>query len=1199
VEQGKFHALADAILPWAFPALVGLRKYGVNAEGKTKKGVPDSYVGDSPKTCRAAVEYTTQRTDQAKKVAHDYDEVRGRCSSATVIVLCTSRSLDGIDVSATTKKASTDGITIEIVDGHRLALYLNERQDLRFEYLSIPIGAHTLPSLVARGHKALGAPIERNLPEHALKLFLPRARASQVLAERLRENPSTTLVVALAGMGKSTWSAAEAMRFAAGRFVTWMPAKRLALDDPDPIGIHLCHTAYGVSDPARLVELADLLQRERATACSFIDGIDEVHDFALVDRALQAFRNSALGALTHLVLICRSGALGELESALAITSDIAERGRSRITLDEFTKDEAGLLLTRHGATAEEVHALLKWLPVEFRGTPLFLVAALRAHRSDHLRIATSSDIVGVLADHFARDIAGRLKRDGRGPSVEVVRRFLQDVAISAFKNSQQLVPREALSEFPSGDLAGENSPTSRAVQSGLLFASDEGIGFSHPLFLEHFAARGLEASQGSWGERLNSMRPASSYRFATKLARGMTDPEPFVRALLSVDGVAACEAAGRINGVLSPDLAEDLVKVPKQLLSSRFPSDRERALRLLGALRSAAAANCAVEWWNKATTAERGLMAGAVADAFLELRLDPAIPLVMNHYQLRQPAGMPWYEPAFVRRLEALPTDFAGALCDEAFRRLKKGENSGGALMVLAVLRDERLVPWLDQAMSQRLLRVEEHRALIHLNVPESIDVFVRSVDRHLAARALLEERDDREAKEKRHEHDDSVVILMSDIGMYPHEQLLPAIGAALESPRRDHVWFGMQWADLLPDLSLVSAYSAARLRYSQYSFAIGARLVEQLLKVLPMPQIESLFRSVDEKAQKLIVHHMFYVSDPDAESFLVGLLDNPAFRFDAIQSLGMIYAYGAAAAVARHADDSDRHVRYMCLKTLGRLRYAPILGRLLDELSAVFAKQLPAQRSVEDQEFEYTMVGALSKIGGDKALAWLVNHMKDLAHPAEGVKALLNFRDEGVEHLSALVAARVVAPEALTEALSRRRVRLMFARGARPWIKNEVLFEAAARFARDGERESQRASHSPCFALAEFDLPQATAALVKLATDPNASVHNVEEARLLLTYIGVEPFASESLNAEIARLQEQPYAWDPHVRHLRGWTRDLVRRALIQRLSNGSATVGLLSAFQWFCTSEDRSIFERYEADPRIAVADVAHRYLMGEARH
>ena len=617
-------------------------------------------------------------------------------------------------------------------------------------------------------------------------------------------------------------------------------------------------------------------------------------------------------------------------------------------------------------------------------------------------------------------------------------------------------------------------------------------------------------------------------------------------------------------------------------------------MRLLAGLRSAPAVKCVVDWWNHAAPREQALMIGAAADAFLTLQHAPASRLIMKHYQLRQTKGMPWYEPAFVRRLEGLPPEFAEALRDNAFRTLEEVV-TGGALMLLSVLRDERLVGWLEDKASQRLLSIEEHRALIQLNTAESIDVFASSAEGHFAALARLEGRTDDEAKELRRFHDNAIVIMMSDIGMHPHECMLPLIDAALESPRGDHVSFGIRWADLLPNPSLVSAYSAA---YSGLPFQGTARLIEHILEAFPMSRIESLFNSVDENARELIVHNMFHVSDPDAEPFLVGLLDNPTFRFDAMQSLGLMYAYGAAPAVARHVGDPDRHMRNMCLNTLGRLRYAPILNRLLGELSALVAKKMVAQRTVDESDFEYGTLKLISEIGGDDALTWLVDHMKDLVHQDEGVKALLTFGDGGVDRLRELVSDDIVSAEIVTNALMRRSARLLFLEGGRPWIKDRFLFERVLEVAR-GRAIQKPGAHSAYFALAEFELPEATALLVELAKAPDTSKYNAEEAALLLVYMGVEPFASESLGVEVDRFQNVTHVWEDDVRRVGEGRREPMRQMLVDRLKRGPGTVGLLSAFQWCCRPEDRHIFEKYESDPRIDVADLAHRYLAGEVEY
>ncbi|HEY4244828.1 MAG TPA: hypothetical protein VGM88_33665 [Kofleriaceae bacterium] len=89
IEQGQFQSIGDDVLAWALPLLFGLHPFGLNAEGKTVKGVPDSFVGATREACSAAVEYTTQKSQQDKKLEHDFDEVRTVSPCVSVVAAST------------------------------------------------------------------------------------------------------------------------------------------------------------------------------------------------------------------------------------------------------------------------------------------------------------------------------------------------------------------------------------------------------------------------------------------------------------------------------------------------------------------------------------------------------------------------------------------------------------------------------------------------------------------------------------------------------------------------------------------------------------------------------------------------------------------------------------------------------------------------------------------------------------------------------------------------------------------------------------------------------------------------------------------------------------------------------------------------------------------------------------------------------
>jgi len=124
LEQGQMQALGDELLPLTHPSLRGLQSYGLSAEGKTRKGTPDSFVGASPSLCTAAVEYTTTGDPgqlEAKFVS-DYDKLRVKCPDARVLVLCTNRPITNLDNASLHSQAEADDVALTVLGGEKIAV---------------------------------------------------------------------------------------------------------------------------------------------------------------------------------------------------------------------------------------------------------------------------------------------------------------------------------------------------------------------------------------------------------------------------------------------------------------------------------------------------------------------------------------------------------------------------------------------------------------------------------------------------------------------------------------------------------------------------------------------------------------------------------------------------------------------------------------------------------------------------------------------------------------------------------------------------------------------------------------------------------------------------------------------------------------------------------------------------------------------
>lgn len=87
LKDAEFHALADEILPRISPNYHPLVPFGRNEKGDSIIGQPDSYVGDTAKTCRIAVQYTVQEKSWWTKVIEDVEEARKACPKAQEIVV--------------------------------------------------------------------------------------------------------------------------------------------------------------------------------------------------------------------------------------------------------------------------------------------------------------------------------------------------------------------------------------------------------------------------------------------------------------------------------------------------------------------------------------------------------------------------------------------------------------------------------------------------------------------------------------------------------------------------------------------------------------------------------------------------------------------------------------------------------------------------------------------------------------------------------------------------------------------------------------------------------------------------------------------------------------------------------------------------------------------------------------------------------
>jgi hypothetical protein len=1225
LEQGKMQQLGDRLLPGMHPILSGLVSNGMNLEGKTTKGVPDSMVGDAPATCRAAVEYTTQAAELGKKLAKDYRGVRTECPKATTVVLCTNRDTGSLDLAALEMAAKDDGIDLRIVGGRAIAAWLDQhRQDLRHAFLGIPIGAHTVVSLIHRMQEDLSVVTRDKVSAETLDRFVARPQADRVVREATHQARGRMfLLVAPAGAGKTTWSVDHAKRYASVQPVFWTAATDLLRGVVDPIAHAVAHAAYGSADPARVIELADLLRREQRVLRIIVDAIDEARNYDELRCCLSEVRRGALGPHATVLLTCREEAVPLLERALAGTFPdlfqehraVRDAGGGRLILQELDRKGASSLLQKEGATAKEVREIETALPARYRGNALFLRRSLQLFREAQLPLANDGWLE-AFAEQFVRDVQRRLRDGGRAPSEKRVRDFLGALALRAIEMPSASLAEDELGEIPGGDEDGENTLLERAIQAGVLMRRGaSGIGFTHALFLEHFAARAL-AKQPRWEAWLDRVRNDSGRQVVLKMIAALPDSVLALPVLLARDPRAACEAAALTREVNDAALRQEILKEPNRLLASHFPSDKEEGIELLKGLRWPEAVQLGAEWFNSLAPATKDRWLSDAADLFLSLEVAGAFSVILWHDGFAIFEEFEWYEPSFCRRIDGLSPSFRDYLQGAArveVETTREEHQRLRAIKMLAMLRDPWLVDYLYRRVDQGPLTLHEHRAAIYFGTLDSSLIFLESAEKWQCTHDDVRRKRTPDAGESI-AYELSTTLGGADVLMFPHEHLVDLAKHALAGSSAKQVSLGHRWAEFLGAEELIEPYYEASRRYPSEWFGQRRNLIQRLTKELPFSRIKALYNKHSaEDIRTDIVHWLDQAPSPDAIDFLIERLEDARYQFNATQSLGILGAVSAGPAIHRVFLTGQKEARSVAAKALGVLRYEPALGDLVD-----FARKIATQPNSNEIGIDlvWAVIESLSLLGGTDAYNTLNALWEAYPHKrykSEILRALFRKRDpQGILVAKEIVAQHDDARPLVAEAIGRPHLDMWNPRDDEPVIasiKDDMLLDCVI----ETVQESVSGGTIKFFdfslrALAAFDMPRAVRVLESIAAGAlttgaemtfQAHADPVLEARRLLVERGVIQYEREMAGMDIQGIAREEGLADWHIRRLARWRRSLVREILWERVDKGQEVSRSLFLLQWFAESSDLERFKALEAHEDIAVADIAHRYLRNPRRY
>ncbi len=1099
-------------------------------------------------------------------------------------------------------RAGDDQIELQIIDGIALANWLAEdRQDLRQQFLGIPIGAHSRESVITATANRLEERMPLAIRDALSRRTLARPAADRRLNELLTtRNAQLVLATAVAGSGKSTWSARHAQSRARYQPVMWTSAKALYIDSPDPIGVHAVQAAFGTADTSRVIELADLLYREQMVLFAVLDAIDEVHDFGALLLALQDFQSSKLARHTHLLLTCRSESLHAISEYFASWQPKlldSQRGRL-IQLAPLSERERESFLAGEGATLDEVRRVTSALSPEFVGVPLFLKQALALARGGTL--PDGRNIIDAFVQFALRDIQKRLHHQGQTPQGSHIKKLLSELALSAISDTAEAIDLSlTISRFGSSEMAGgENSLLGRATQVGLLERrEDDQLGFAHALYLEYFAARAIRSE--SWPAQLASLEEAHGRLLARRLSRFLPEPTWLIRELLAIDPVVACDCAALAEDIC-PELAGQLVLAVERILSSRFRSDRTRALRLLSNLKTNKSRQAATAWWNSASRDVRNAHLWVAAELFLKLEVDGAFEIILGHHYFDP--ELPWYEPSFIDLIARLSQPFRQKLADWA---LAEFDSSGPRsfrharlVTVLAMLGDPRYVECLNGCLDKGELLFEcDFRALLHTNTRRAMEVYERGAGNALAL--PLEAEGGVTVEEKRSSRAsrlEGIVPNGLDVRMHPHDAAIELSKSALSSADTDLVWFGMRLAELLLSKDLVGPYAIARRQLPSGLFDRGSRLVEGILLEATPAQLRQMYdENPDSRARADIVRLASKVPGPETEEFLIEILKCMELRSCAVKSLGELRAQSAAQAIlGMYEESKDPEFRETCVQSLGRLAYLPSVAALANALERSFLSS-----DAKEKYSESAIVEALGNIGGVDAHDALRKALRRTTYPAHVIRALFAHecadpRDSDCE----LIAACRIGVDAVAEGLG-------------SWRHDEISgfsnFNQVVPHLRFDRLLSQLMAGTDgrmlvndgiwraylIRAVARFDLPAAVEFLESAAFQQDN-----EYALRILASRGHERAVRMRIESDLSGIaaakREHLYGV---AERWAGWPGAIVREALLARLQPGIDVAKWLFLLKSFASPTDIDLFRKFEHGDDLDAANVAHDFLNSSA--
>jgi hypothetical protein len=1028
LDDSQFHQLCDDLLVRLEARYRRLRTRGVNPQGVSIKGQPDSYVGETATTCRIAFQYSVQQARWWRKLVEDVQAAVAASPGVEEIVVASPRDVDRegprdksidwlSDANAAAGKAK-----LRIYDGKEIAGYLDrDHQDLRYDHLRIAYSRHSRQSILASCHQANQQAVaelvasgrydpNRYAPRDAdreLFALWQRALRSETRADSsAREWTRLIPLVNDAGVGKTSLLAAFVRSLGSLPPAVLLQARNLSFASEESLVGHVIHVLQGVVEAkARLEEEAALAYHLTAGVplTVVLDGLDEAKHADSVRRTITYWLKSKLGQASLLIVSSRpefwkqcldrtwtrwmpedapndrtptrTGARSSVER-----TDPAEGIRLP---DRFTEAELQAAWGRAGQPVPQLFALSEEAREELRHPfTLRVYLDLVSEGVVPPRPATRAELLELWLNRRLDTEAAPSERITRQQFQTALRIIATRLAESS--GGSLLVDDLDGADVPRFDATRPPGPVVERMLAANILESVPGhpdhIRFAVEAVQDFYRAEAEVAAiveaPGRVAEQFGRLRFTAAYPRLARIGQMLVSHEvrhTFVTHLANADPRKAAVVLRADPAKYSPELRR---KVTAEL--GRQIEDRHRvrgafAIGLLSDLHCEEAEQClATHLLPPAKPHPYMKNVGAVA--FVKLGAISGVELVYDwRWFSQEPGRLAYYFKDTLALMRAANADFKAALADHAWSLIGADSGTrehGRAVCVMAYLGDERLVQHLNERLTLNCtLHDYENHALVALGTDAAGDVFYRSARETLARIAQLGYQVGTLEWARLH---DEVCPASADRQYLVTPQFEPHIRRLITDDDREAFSLGFFLAIRSHCTGLIYYAIVA---WTRHYFGGPADWVRAW--TTPDTWLRWWNALTDIACRRKLLQVIPTVANGEIEEVLIGCLDHPDMRGQAAWHLGHFGCHRAIPYLRQMLDG-----RTGDMKLWEKEQAALALGLLRDESSVELLRRLAIENPKTDPElFAVAALGFIGTVEAEAALNSLLGTEVEQKH--------------------------------------------------------------------------------------------------------------------------------------------------------------------------------------------------------------------------